>query len=498
LKTSRHKKVLGLALGEKSLLAAEVAGGDRPQVKRLAELIYPSGVTLQQPKELGVALAAFLKENDLGAKVAVIGIPAKWLVVKQKEVPLVDQKTLINLLRLQAESEFSTELKDLVYEFADGKTAEGEGSRPVRNVLLLGTQQKYIDLAKELGEEAGLKIDSVVCSALALGRTTGLAMANQRHTAAQDVLVLSTGTGGSELTAQSGSAASAVKYMRPLEPRAPFVSELRRAVSTMPAVSSREIVVWDGTGLDITVLEEQVGMPVRSADLKQLGVDAAGFNGDGRRFATAVAIALAGLDEEGPRTDFLHSRLAPPAAQKIPRWAIGTGLAVVAMIALIVWALQFQGQLQDDLLTAQNNLAAKKTDIAAATDYVKTHADAINWRTGKPQFLACLRDVTAAIPEDNVTYATTLSIKEAPKPILSSAAAKAAAAAAGTQTRKLAGKLEAKTSMQQPDAPYQIANRMKQNPAFGGDARVTSTVNIPRQQQVQFTIEFTYDPTKAQ
>lgn len=51
-------------MGERSLLAAELVAADRPQVKRLAELVYPEGVSISQPAELAKILAHFLKDNQ--------------------------------------------------------------------------------------------------------------------------------------------------------------------------------------------------------------------------------------------------------------------------------------------------------------------------------------------------------------------------------------------------------------------------------------------------
>ena len=93
-----------------------------------AELVYPEGLVLTRPEELGKALAAFLRDNQFTATDAVVGIPARWLVVKPKDVPPADAATLVPMLRLQAEADFSSELKDLVYDFVggDGRGAPGE------------------------------------------------------------------------------------------------------------------------------------------------------------------------------------------------------------------------------------------------------------------------------------------------------------------------------------------------------------------------------------
>jgi hypothetical protein len=61
LKRSRRKKVLGLAIGDRSILAAEVVAGERPDVTQIGELIYPEGVSPSTPELLGKLLGDFLR-----------------------------------------------------------------------------------------------------------------------------------------------------------------------------------------------------------------------------------------------------------------------------------------------------------------------------------------------------------------------------------------------------------------------------------------------------
>ena len=156
------KESVGAGMGERSLMAAEVVAAEgRPQVKRLAELVYPEGISISQPAELAKALGHFLKDNHFSTRSAVIGIPLKWLVVKPKDVPPSDDKTVAQLLRLEAEAEFSAELKDMVYDFA-GDAAAGSGSR---TVLLAGTPRKYLDAIESLCDGARLGLLAIVPSA---------------------------------------------------------------------------------------------------------------------------------------------------------------------------------------------------------------------------------------------------------------------------------------------------------------------------------------------
>ncbi|HUB25991.1 MAG TPA: hypothetical protein VL992_11230, partial [Tepidisphaeraceae bacterium] len=341
MKRSRAKKVLGLALGDRSMLIAEVSASNKPRVENVAEFVYPDGLSLANPLELGKALGAFLGENKFSANQAVIGIPVKWLLVKSKDVPPTDTATLANLLRLEAESEFSTELKDLLFEFTEGTSIVG------KSVLLLATPKKNIDSAAELCEAARLNAMAVTPSALALGRAMGAA-------SEREMLVLTLGKTGSEITVQQGSASSGMKHLRAAEPKLPFVSELRRTMTMLPGSggSRREIVLWNGIeshGLDAKSLGEQLGLPVRAGDLNGLGADAtlatASANGQSQRFAGAVALALAGLTDGAAVSDFLHSRLAPPKPKRIPRWAY---LATLAFIAAVVGCVMaFQDMQQD-------------------------------------------------------------------------------------------------------------------------------------------------------
>jgi hypothetical protein len=486
LKPSRYKKVLGLALGEKSVLVAEVAAGGRAQIRRLAEMEYSEGVSPAQPLELGRALGAFLKEKGFTANTAIVGIPIKWLLVRPKEVPTsADHKTLSTMLRLQAESEFSADIKDLVFEYAEGQT---DGSS--KDVLLLATPQKYLGWAQAIGQASNLTVAAVTPSLLALGRTTGTAISGEK-TSGKEVLVLAVNQGGTEMAAQHGPASSALRYLRPLEPRPPFVSELRRTVSTLPpSAKGRELVIWDGIGVDAPTLSQQVGMPVHCADLPSLGIDTSlsGANGDGRKYGAAVAVAMMGLGEAGPMVDFLHSRLAAPKVSPIPKWAVPTALAVIALIAGIVYGNGKLSELQaqDDVYAKPLNDPAAKNRLAEAKAFVGMVSTAQAWHGGKPQYLACFLDLSVAVPYDQVTYITALSLKEANPP------GSASAAAASNKARLLSGSIQGKTPN---DAEVLvIRDGLQRIPAFTG-VKITNEVYVVRERVRSFTIEFTYDPS---
>jgi hypothetical protein len=490
LKSLRQNKVLGIAIGEHSLMAAEVAmAGERAETRKLGEMAYPAGITPATPGALGKALSQFLKEQGFGAKSAVIGIPARWLVVKPKDVPPADPSTLADLLRLQAEGEFSSELKDLVYDY----TADTQAGQ-VKTVLLIATARKYIDAAQELCEAARLNLLAVTPSVVALGAATARAVAD-------DALVLAVGSGGAELTSQTGGVSSGIRHLRGPGPERSFVAELRRAVSTMPIPSggTREMVLWGDAGVADDALGNSLGFKVRTGDLPVLGVATANTNGDGQKYAPAVALALSALADNDLPVDFLHSRLAPPKVHRIPRWAYIAALAFVALVAFSVYSYEDLQRQQADLDKAKAQLATQMPTIRDAEQFVQKVSFAQAWRGGNPRYLACLRDITDAIPDDKQTYVTNITVKENSREKTAGSAGSAGSASAGTAAAKgadaitLSGQLYLKTTDQK--SAQAVVDRMRRNPAFI-EAKPGPTSDVGRGSEVQSSINFTYLPPK--
>ncbi|HEX4053967.1 MAG TPA: hypothetical protein VHX86_06855 [Tepidisphaeraceae bacterium] len=500
MKQPRHKKVLGIALGERSLLAAELIAAERPQVKRLAELVYPEGISFSQPEELAKVLAHFLKDNQFSTRTAVIGIPLKWLVVKAKEVPPANDATVAQLLRLEAEAEFSTELKDLVYDFSGtapdashGDASHGEASR---SVLLIATQKKYIDSIEILCEGARLQPLAVMPSAIALGSLTGSSLK-------RDVLVLSVGSGGAELSSQRQSSATAMRSLRAASSEPPFVNELRRAVSTLALTGTeRELVLWDGAGMNTVDLGERLGVTIRSGELHSLGVDAteAGANGQGAKYAAAVALALSVLDDTGPGVDFLHSRLAPPREHRIPRWAYIAAAVLVVVIGICIYAysdLERRQKAVDDL---QSQIAKQQSTVDAARDFVSKVSLAQYWHIGEARYLACMRDLDDVIPEDGQTYATSLEIKAQTPPVTSGASSSsstsvATLSASADEARILFVTLQGHTA--NLESVTALVERMRHNPTAFKDIKIGPGTKVPRTQEWLFSITFSYVPSKT-
>ncbi len=183
-------------------------------------------------------------------------------------MPPADPATLAELLRIQAEGEFSSELKDLVYDYAADATAGHPTS-----VLLIATPQRYVDAAVALCDAAKLSAAAVTPSAVALGAATA------GRTGGGDADRHGRRPRRGRADQPGGAAPSAIRYLR--GPAAggdykPFLGELRRTVSTLPTVGlpgDRQIVLW-GTPADAAAVGDGLGIRVSAGDLPTLGVSA--------------------------------------------------------------------------------------------------------------------------------------------------------------------------------------------------------------------------------
>ncbi len=242
-------------------------------------------------------------------------------------------------------------------------------------------------------------------------------------------------------------------------------------------------------------------MTIHSGELHSLGVDIAeaGANGQGAKYAAAVALALSALDGKGPGVDFLHSRLAPPREHRIPRWAYIAAAALVLVIGICIFAYSDLERRQNAVDDLQSQIAAQQSAVDAAREFVSKVSLAEYWRIGEARYLACMRDLDDVIPEDGQTYATSLEIKAQPPPTASGSAGAAPAAAApaanSDEARTLLVALQGHTAS--PESVTALVERMRHNPTAFKDIKIGPETKVPRTQEYLFSITFSYLPSKT-
>jgi len=490
-------KILGVAIGETSLVVAEASrgGGSPPRVTQAATFAYPEGLSLQTPEPLGRALGAFLKSREFSARHAVIGVPARWVLSKAREVPAADPDLVAEALRLQVEGEFSQEIQNLVFDYA-GETSPSDP----RTVLLMAIQDSHLQQLKALAAGARLSLSAVtpVGSVLAAA-AAGIAAGKPRS-----AMVVSVGPGGIELAAQDGSSPRVLRHLGSAATSPSVLAgELRRAafLAGGSAINGKSVngngvngngahangnghgpalIVWDDQTLtdpSRKALADAVGARLESGNLETLGVpaglSAAPREAGGPSLAGAAALAVAALEEAPLPADFLHSRLAPPKALKLPGRSVLIAVAAVLVLGLgVLGYLDIQArQTRLDELTSQ--VDGEKPRLKEAEAFVKRVSYAQNWLQGQPRFLGCLLGLSQAIPDDYKTYIVNLTLKD-----------------------NMKGVVNGKTSGGPQDVNA-IVDRMNQSKHFNA----VKPTQIDKREgargaatEIAFTIEFVYVP----
>jgi hypothetical protein len=423
-----RRKMLGLAVTERSITAVEVAVvHGRRHVLHAAEFPMPGGDAPQDPALLGKELRRFLRRNHFSASRAVVGIGTRWLVAKEQSLPPTAADLMAGVLSLAAEREFASDPKDLACDYS-GPVDSSEG----QSVLLVAAPRRSVDHLLATARAAGLTVAAVTSSTMALASATGGPASARR-------LVLYLSPTATELSVSSGGGCRMVRRLATSLPAATaarpcpeedrldgLADELRQVITLLPGAKTPpqgpDLLIWNASGLPAAALGrlgERLSLAVRLCEYPaDLGISD-GPAAPAGEFVTAAALALAGLDSRTLAVDLVHSRLNPRKRFALRRkfaWAVGLAAAVLlAGIALLV-DLRWEGQEVQDL---KDRLDSMKDGLAAAKDIVDKAAFARGWYDRRPTHLDCLRELTLAFPEAGRSWTTSLAIGEDMRVLLS-------------------------------------------------------------------------------
>jgi hypothetical protein len=383
-----NKRVLGIAVGERSLLIAEgdAARSNRGVLKQ-GEFVYPPGVSLETGEELGQALGEFLKSNGFTARRVVFGVPARWLILRTHTLPPVDEANAQAILNLQAQAGSTPELGEMVFDFA----GEYSHLRP-SNVTLIGLAAVWRDRLLRLAKSLSLNVIAITPGVLA-------GFIAESHGGRNLVLAI-----GSECAELAAFEKNRITFLRHLCGRASIsalAGDLRRTIAMLMVgeQAPAELILRNEAELgesDVQAIRDAAGIRV---------VERAGGA------MNSVASALAMMDDRGPEVDFLHPKLLPPRVPIASRrtiWALAAGL-VIAVIAIFVFADLFS--IQRGISRSEQRLAAMETELKTARPFVASMQSVEAFQRGNPVSLACLGDVTAMLPEGGQTYLTAFHLQ---------------------------------------------------------------------------------------
>ncbi|KPK84419.1 MAG: hypothetical protein AMJ81_05665, partial [Phycisphaerae bacterium SM23_33] len=411
-----NRRVLGLAVTERSMIAVEVGSANgRLKAFRAGIFVCPQDPGLQDPAELGKALRQFLRKEGFSARRCVIGMEAKWLTAREKALPPGSADSLGGILSIMAEREFASERENLLFDYI-GPTGGDQGE----HVLLVAASRRHVAHLQAMAEAAGLSVTAITSTAIALTCSSDRRDVPER-------IVLHLVEGGAELVVQSKGSLRLVRRFSLLGPQGggadaasgwldDLLGQLGRVMSLLPgeqtAAQERELHVWNGADLDsssLAVLAERIS-PQAKLCRPSLSFDMASLPRELQRddIAAATCLGAAALQGRLPGVDFLHSRLSPPRKPALSRRAVWiAGAAGAIVLASAVLLLDWRSR-QQQVNVLQSKFKAMEASVAEARDVIDKEALARSWYDRRPRYLECMREVTLAFPAEGRIWATSL------------------------------------------------------------------------------------------
>lgn len=395
------RKSLGLAFSNRAIHVAEVqSSGEAFSLLRTFALPLDENELQKDAAAVGKKLAVALKEKQFSAREAVAGIPAQWLMVKEKNLPPATPDILAGMLRIQAERDFSFDPDALTIDYVAGSTGE-QG----QSVVLAATLRERVNAIAGIAAAAGLKLQSIAPTAAALSYVSG----------AKSGLYL--GANGVELVSETNGVRIPRHIATPAcwDDAATLPGELRRLAVFQPTLfAASEWTVWDDCGLEsaqIQQLGKEAGLALRPIhSLKGVTVPVAS--------AGAAALGLARLSGAALPLDFLHSRLTVKPASKLTRrntW----GLVAAGVLLLVGGYLVYDWRsLASDVSELRGTRDSMKESVAASKAFIDRVGFTKTWYERRPNYLECIRTITLCYPEEGKVWTSNLTMREDMRGIL--------------------------------------------------------------------------------
>jgi hypothetical protein len=425
----RSSSFLGMSVSDRSIACAEISvNGGKRIVRRLGTFALGEDVSFDKPGAAGAAFLAFLRQKKFSASRAVVGIPAKWMIALEKELPPSGEEQARSMLRMQAERLAVSESGEMIFDYA-GKADSSKANK----VLLVGVRRQRLEQIEEMLDAAGIGIVAITSAALTLAGGT--------RTGDQDMPMLLLSRQGAEMVWRHDGTPRMLRHVSVMAVNShgpvtlgPLGSELGRTLALSRgngSTGARELLLWDGLGLtseQVTELSDRTGVKLRSGDvLGSLGLeqsadthsgsgpdsgDAAGATGE--MYAPALSLALAGADKNLLALDFRKSRLTPRKKRKVGKQT-GWIIAAAAVLILGTIGLYVNVHMQENELNRLTSDYARDEKKIQSADAL---IDRVNFTRGyfdtRPPFLECLREITLTYGTDKI-WTTNLSLREEEK-----------------------------------------------------------------------------------
>lgn len=411
------RNILGMAIDEFGIIVAEVRyRTGHSDVRKVGQWSFEEKLNSDNVKDLGQKLRQFLRKNHFSSKQTIIGIPTKWVIAKEITAPPASSYVLAGMLSIQAERVFSLNASELVFDYC-GRTSVSEKS----DVLLLAARRQVIDLITELMDAAGLQVQSITVSALALSKALSKTGLEHRYG-------LYTRPNYCEFWTQVNGTPRSIQHIPIAEKSVTpdeHTDQLAAILQRMVLLSSQQgqsppykITAYDGSGLSDEMINRLNKKVAPQAEVTNGGSQLLSGrlrlsdHPERAQSIAAVVIAKTGIGSVKPPVDFLNPRIGVKKTSHRKKVTIWAGIIGVAcLIALVTVLVDWQAD-RRDIATYTEQLELMSDDITAAQEIVNRISYASSWTSQEPIFLNCLRELTLTFPEEPLVWATNLRLSE--------------------------------------------------------------------------------------
>jgi type IV pilus assembly protein PilM len=167
--------VVGLDIGSEAVRAAVVdVSKSTPVLKRFAEMPLPVGVVdageVVDTGAVTEAVAALWKRHRLPKRGVVFGIGSQRVIVRQVDVPHLEEAEMANALPFQVQDVIPIPVEEAVLDYVPLEEFATPDGDLMMSILVIAAQRDMIDSLVDIARNAGLQMEAIDLHAFGLVR----------------------------------------------------------------------------------------------------------------------------------------------------------------------------------------------------------------------------------------------------------------------------------------------------------------------------------------
>lgn len=168
------KTAVGLEIGTFTVRAVELSPSIPFKLTAFAEQKIDAGAVIDgeisEVADVARALKALWKKGNFSTKNVIVGIANPKVLARQIELPFMDDQALRNAINFQAQDYIPIPPDELILDYHIMGQFDGEEGQKMAEILLVAAHREMVNKFCEAVEKAGLIVDIVYLSSLALAR----------------------------------------------------------------------------------------------------------------------------------------------------------------------------------------------------------------------------------------------------------------------------------------------------------------------------------------